>query len=125
MYRSLDAAKILETIRLLRDRIKERFPDAGLAGVADDLLHVAEKASAKCMVIAKAILPLRIGVWVLVAAILALLAWIGWHMRALKISAQVDRFTELFQGLDSALNMLLLLGGGILFLFTLEVRMRR
>lgn len=125
MYRKLDAAKIVDTVRVLRDRIKERFPEAGLARVADDLLYVAEKAAVKADAIARPFLPLRIGIGVLVAGILVLLGWIAWYFRAAKISAQVDRFTELFQGLDSALNMLLLLGGGILFLFTVEVRMKR
>jgi hypothetical protein len=125
VYRNLDADKIVETVRRLRDRIKERFPEASLARVADDLLHVAEKAAVKSGAIARPLLPLRIGVALLVIAILLMLAWIAWQMRAMKISAQVDRFTDLFQGLDSALNMLLLLGGGILFLFTMEVRTKR
>jgi hypothetical protein len=125
VYRSLDAGKIVETVRTLRDRIKERFPEAGLARVADDLLHVAEKAAVSAEPISRPLLPLRIGIGVLVVAFLSMLGWIGWHMRVLKISAQVDRFTELFQGLDAALNMVLLAGGGILFLFTAEVRLRR
>jgi hypothetical protein len=125
VYRSLDAEKIVETVRTLRDRIKERFPDAGLVRVADDLLHVAEKASASAEPISRPLLPLRIGIAVLVVIFLGMLGWIVWHMRAMKISAQVDRFTELFQGLDAALNMVLLMGGGILFLFTTEIRIKR
>ena len=30
MYRNLDAEKIVETVRRLRNRIQERFPEAGL-----------------------------------------------------------------------------------------------
>lgn len=125
MYRSLDAEKIVETVRTLRDRIKERFPEAGLARVGDDLLHVAEKAAVSAEPISRPLLPLRIGIGFLVVAFLFMIGWIGWQMRAMKISAQVDKFTDLFQGLDAALNMVLLVGGGILFLFTMEVRMKR
>jgi hypothetical protein len=125
VYRSLDAEKIVETVRTLRDRIKERFPEAGLARVADDLLHVAEKAAVSAEPISRPLLPLRIGIGVLVIAFVSMLGWIAWQMRTLKISAQVDRFTELFQGLDAALNMVLLAGGGIFFLFTTEQRMKR
>lgn len=124
MYRSLDAGKIVETVRLLRDRIRERFPEAGLAKVADELLRVAEKSAVKAEAISRPLLPLRAGMLVLVMAILVLLGWIGLHLPA-KISAQVDRFTDLFQGLDAALNMVLVIGGAIFFLFTVEVRMRR
>ncbi len=125
MYRSLDAEKIVETVRTLRDRIKERFPDSGLGRVSEDLLHVAEKAASTADPITRPLLPLRIAIGVLVVLFLMMLGWIAWHMRAMKISTQVDRFTELFQGLDAALNMVLLMGGGILFLFTTEVRIKR
>ncbi|HWY75975.1 MAG TPA: hypothetical protein VN281_10180, partial [Verrucomicrobiae bacterium] len=58
----------------------------------------------------------------LVIAFLALIGWIGFHMR---ISAQVDRLTEFFQGMDAAMNMVLLIGGAIFSLFTLEIRLKR
>jgi len=122
VYHNLDAERIVETVRRLRSRIQERFPEAGLGRVAESLLGIAEKADANARAISRPFLPLRIGMAVLVAAFLALLGWIFLH---LKISAQVDRFSELFQGVDAALNTVLLVGGAIFFLFTLEVRMKR
>ena len=122
MYRSLNAEKILETVRQLRNRIQERFPEAGLARVAEELLRVSEHAALTAHLIARPLLPLRAGIALLVVAFLGVLAWIITH---LKISTQVDRFSELFQGVDAALNTVLLIGGAIFFLFTLEERLKR
>ncbi len=122
MYCKLDAAKIVETARVLQSRIRERFPEANLGNVAGDLLQLAEKAEAKAGVIGRPLLPLRIGIALLAMAFITVLGWIVAH---LKISAQVDRISELFQGVDAALNTVLLIGGAIIFLFTLEARLKR
>ena len=122
MYRNLDAEKIIETVRRLRDRIRERFPEAGLGRVAEDLLRVAEKSAVKAEAIARPLLPLRAGIGFLVLVFLLILGWIAIH---LKISPAIDRFSELLQALDAAMNLVLLIGGAIFFLFTLEVRLKR
>ena len=46
-YRALDPAKVIETIGRLHQRICERFPGAGLAGVAAELLQIARENSAR------------------------------------------------------------------------------
>jgi hypothetical protein len=124
VYLSLDASKIVDTIRQLRARIEERFPDAGLAKVAGELERVAEQAAVKAESISRPLIPLRIGIAVLTGIIITALFWIGVAVHV-KISAQVDRFTELAQGVDAALNTIILIGGAIFFLFTLEVRLKR
>jgi hypothetical protein len=122
VYRSLDAEKIVETVRRLRNRIKERFPTASLAQVAEELLAIAEKSAAKAQAIARPLLPLRFGIGILVIAFLTIICRI---LLSLKISTQIDRFSELLQAMDAALNSVIFLGGAILFLFTLEVRLKR
>jgi hypothetical protein len=122
VYRSLDAEKIVETVRRLRNRIKERFPTASLAQVAEELLAIAEKSAAKAQSIARPLLPLRFGIGILVIAFLTIICRI---LLNLKISTQIDRFSELLQAMDAALNSVIFLGGAILFLFTLEVRVKR
>ena len=81
VYRSLDSSKIVETVSLLRDRIKERFPHAGLGKVADDLLHVAEKSTVMAKTIARPLLLLRLAIGILAAIFVALLAWILSHLK--------------------------------------------
>ncbi len=123
MYRSLDATKIVETIRVLQSRIAERFPSAGLGGVAAELLLVAQKADACSRAIARPQRSFRVGVAVLVMVLLAALTWLGLQVRV--SSAQIDRFTDLVQALDAALNTLLLVGGAIFSLFAMEARRKR
>src|ERR1044071_2018449 len=81
VYRNLDADKIVETIRLLQNRIQERFPEAGLGRVASDLLHVAERAGAKSKQIAKPYLPFRVGIALLVMLFLVIGGWITLHVK--------------------------------------------
>jgi hypothetical protein len=57
-----------------------------------------------------------------VVIFLMIVTWIILH---LKISTQIDRFSEFLQALDAALNTVLLIGGAIFSLFTLEIRMKR
>jgi hypothetical protein len=121
-YLNLNPRKIEATVRLLRQRIQERFPDANLVGVAAELERIAGQAGVNAHAIARPLLPLRAGIGLLVVTFLILISWIGMH---LKISTQIDRFSEFLQALDAALNTVLLIGGAIFFLFTLEVRVKR
>ena len=43
-YRALDEAKIIGTFERLRNRIGERFPEAGLREVAEELIAVGKKS---------------------------------------------------------------------------------
>ncbi|MDB6018624.1 MAG: hypothetical protein JWR19_3113 [Pedosphaera sp.] len=122
MYQSLDAEKIVETVRRLRSRIQERFPAAGLGKVAEHLLEVAQNSASRAAAIAKPFLPFRIGIGILVIIFLVLVGWIIFN---LKISTQIDRFSEFLQALDAALNSVLLIGGAIYSLFALEMRLKR
>ena len=122
VYRSLDPGKIVATVRLLRSRIQERFPGANLVGVAGELLRIAEQAAVNSAAISRPLLPLRLGIGLLVMTFLFVIGWIAMHI---KISTQIDRFSEFLQALDAALNTVLLIGGAIFFLFTLEVRIKR
>jgi len=83
---------------------------------------VAERAGSQAKIIARPFLPFRIGIAVLAVAFLIILGWIIVH---LKISTQIDRFSEFLQALDAALNTVILVGAGVFSLFTLEVRMKR
>ena len=53
MYRALDADKIIATIERLKRRIDERFPGAGLAGVAGGLLAAARDTEQKAATLAR------------------------------------------------------------------------
>ena len=122
MYRSLDSDKIIQTVGRLRDRIRERFPESSLSRVAVAFGQVAEQTAGEVQRIARPNFFLRAGIVLLTLLVAAVIAGIALQ---LKVPTQVDRISELLQAIDAALNTILLLGGAIFFLFTLEVRLKR
>lgn len=122
MYRKLDPDKIVATVRTLRTRIEERFPNSGLARVAAELDHVTSTSAQRAAWIAQRNYLLRGLAGFLIVVFGLVLVWV---IRQVRISSQVDRITELLQGVDAALNTLILLGGGSFFLLSLERRVKR
>ena len=123
MYRTLAAAKIIDTLARLEQRISERFPGAGLARVCAELTEVARQTHRRSTEIARPNLWLRGLVCLLLAAGLSLLAYVGfqlWH--ATKTSN--DLYNTL-QGIDAGFNILALMGASLFILFSIEERMKR
>ncbi|MET0181258.1 MAG: hypothetical protein ABW199_00070 [Caulobacterales bacterium] len=121
-YRALDPAKILETLTQLRARIGERFPNSGLTKVCDEAVQTAALTQAR---VAAALTPnpwLRYGVWALIGA--GAIAQI-FAARLLNVRFTQIEAVSLVSGLEAAVNLLLLFGGGVWFLLTLEERLRR
>jgi hypothetical protein len=121
-YRNLNARRIAETVERLRDRIMERFPQSNLWRVTEQLLQATKKAEDRIARINRPNLYLRTGIGCLVLMFVMLIALLFCR---LKFTAQVDHIAEFFQGVDSALNTIILIGGAILFLFTTETRNKR
>ncbi len=59
-YQTLDARKIIDTARVLEQRITERFPGAGLGQVAGDLVELARSAQRETAEFERPHLPLRV-----------------------------------------------------------------
>jgi hypothetical protein len=122
MYRALDAGKIIATIEVLKQRIDERFPKAGLAGVARDLSAAARDCARKAATLARPQWALR-SLWILfIAACLAITMLLP---RALKIEINNTEATNLLQTLEATINTIVLAGIGVVFLFTRERWFRR
>ena len=122
MYRSLDAQKIADTVRILRDRIVQRFPESGLGRVAGELLDVANESVDRYQWVSRSILWLRVGVWALVGLMLAVLVA---GLYGLNLPAKVSDLAGLVQLLDAGINDIILIGAAIFFLVTLETRLKR
>jgi type VI protein secretion system component VasF len=121
--RALDPTKVIETIGLLHQRISERFPGAGLARVASELLQIAKENSARAERISRRNIPLRAGIYVLLAAGVIGLVWI---VRQIDFSrASADSVYSVLQGLEAAANLVVLLGATLFFLVSIEVRLKR
>jgi hypothetical protein len=121
MYQSLDPTRIIETLHRLRERIDERFPNAGLSRVCGELISTASEASTIAADLAKPNWPLRFAVGAIVAlGVLAQLAAAQFlHLE------EVEANVGLLQSLEAAVNLLILFGGALWFLMTLEERLKR
>ena len=121
-YQTLDAAEIVKTLRTLEARISQRFPDAGLASVCRDLIAIGERTQRNADAIAATNRPLRIVVYLAVAAGLAGLGFIAWTLKVQVSSTEVFGF---FQGVDALMNITVLVGAALLFATTVDVRNKR
>lgn len=122
-YRQLDGEKTIKTLRTLENRISERFEDSSLSSVAGELCEVAGESRTKIKWIERPHFGLRAAI---VGVILAGLALIGFGIADLMSSADDNIGVADKLGLiDSALNEVILIGAALLFLFSLEVRIKR
>src|SRR5579871_4806763 len=111
-YRELDPHHIVATVEALQQRIEERFPGSGLGQVIADLRQVAQETLSRSQWIQKPHLPLRIGVGILSAAIVALGVAIVMNAPTLRVT----EFTNLIQAVDSSISSMVYMGAAILFL---------
>ena len=121
-YRQLREVEINQTLRRLRDRIAERFPDSGLSSLSRELVLISQEASACVAYVRRPNWGLRIAVGVVIAAIVAV---IGLAAMSMRLPGRVDRLSELVQMLESAINDVVFLGVAIFFLITIEGRLKR
>ena len=122
-YRAIDDALVEQTIERLRDRINERFPGSGLGRVSVELLALAREAAERAAYARRPHWPTRVGVGVAIAAMVAVV--VVAVVAALRLPAGVGRLSDLLQATDAALSELVFLGATILFLVTIEGRIKR
>ena len=118
----LDSDKVLETVRTLRDRIGDRFPDSGLFEQAGELVQIGERARGRIHWISRPNWLLRIFIVLLIAMLIAAVAVVF-----MKYKPQVDRwdFQTVVGLMESGINDIFFIGVGIFFLITLETRFKR
>ena len=122
MYRALNEAKILETIEELEARIVSRFPGSGLSRVCGDLAGLARHTAGRINSVARPYWPLRALLAAVILAAALTLAWLVLEAQVLKGS---DQLSDVMQGLDAGMNLVVILGGAMFFIVTLETRWKR
>jgi hypothetical protein len=122
MYRRLEPSKIIATLEALGQRIDERFPGSGLSKVCSDLVQVARETEARVNSIAQPNIWLRIAIFALLATGITLLAGVA---SIFEVKRESENLSGVLQAVDAAFNILLLMGGGMLFLSSLEARWKR
>ncbi len=115
---------IVQTVERLAARVRERFPQAGLASVAADLTQTAKATVKRIDRLSRPNIVLR-GLAVLVIVVgLAAQVYVAKLIDWSAILKRADA-VSIAQGLDSIVNLLLLAVGGIWFVLTLEQRLKR
>ena len=122
MYRKLNSVYIVETLKTLGNRIHERFPESNLNRICQELLEIAAECEARVRRLQRPYWSLRIAV---AAVILTCLAVTVAAVFQLRVSMHVEHIAELLQGLDAAVNEIMLLALALYFLINLETRLKQ
>jgi hypothetical protein len=118
----LNADKLVGTIKQLKLRINDRFPESGLEKVCDQFLNIARKSKEKAEWIAKPNLAIRLSSF---AAILIAVIGIVYTVSFVDFSIQDNTLVNIMTLLDALINDVVLLGAAIFFLITIESRVKR
>ncbi|MEM1099012.1 MAG: hypothetical protein AAGH92_09510 [Planctomycetota bacterium] len=118
----LRSERIVMTLDLLIERIGLRLPGRGLVDVAMELRAATAHAISETQALAKPSVWLRLAVAVLLITMCIVLVKIG--MTYLRFDQQADGFSML-EGIDAAISTVVYLGLMVLFLLTVEGRLKR
>ena len=121
-YKHLDPAKVVETVEQLHRRIVERFPDASLASLVQELTASAREAIERSAWIRRPLIGLRLLTAAVVVAVPIALYVLEENVAR---GSGAVTFTDFLQALESALGTLFFVGAAVLFVATLEVRIKR
>ena len=121
-YQTLDPGRIIATLETLERRIGERFPQSGLAKISGELTGISRQTTERIAGIARPYIGLRLLLAVVLAAGVTCIAWLV--LFALRMEAS-NELTNVMQGADAGVSLLIVLGGSALYLSTLESRWRR
>src|SRR4051812_16140350 len=124
-FLKLDADALIAAIRQLRERIAARFPQASLGKIAQTVLEVAEKAKSRAARIRRPNPFVRATVVLLVIGILGGFVFIAMHLDYGSAEKDVKGASAFVQFLGAATQAVALLGGGAIFIVTLESRLKR
>jgi hypothetical protein len=124
MHRGLDAAEVTKSLEQLQVRISERFPGAGLADVCGELVDNAKTITVRARRTAQPDLGVQALALLVIVAVGALGYWLAAQISALKLGLTTDA-ASLTQGVQAGVQLLILMGGALWYLFGLERRMKR
>jgi hypothetical protein len=123
MYRSLDANNIIDTAQQLYKRIGERFPASGLRKVCEELLAEAQQAATTARWLATPNIRIRaVSVLIIIAMFVVAASTMLALNRRVELFSSVSDF---LQGVDAAVNELILIGAATYFLLGWETRLKR
>ncbi len=122
-YRHLDVERLISSLKLLAARIRDRFPLAGLARVCEELITITEENSTRVTTIG------RRDWWLWTGVLVLLTAGAGGFTLLFRLidfrKTNADNVFTVIQGIDAMMNIVVLMGGALFFLMTMEDRLKR
>jgi len=124
-YRRLEVDRIKQTNQCLCQRIRERFPDANLLGVCQELSSMVDTLKAKACWIARPNLGLRLLALVSVLGVLGVPLIFTYEPLMALLSNPAGDAGNFLQAVEAVMSGTFLLGLWALFLITYEQRFKR
>ena len=121
-YTELDVDRVLATLERLEQRIGERFPEAGLGGVCAELVAVGRTAKGEIERNRQPIWPLRIGIFLLIAATLIIA---GVTLSKARITDDTFHLSTLVDVVQNIIQDFVWLAIGLYFLVRFETTVKR
>lgn len=118
----LDPRYVIETLQRLEMRIRERFPEAKLVDTAHAVLETARQAQERIREFMRPIKWLRI---LIVALVVLLPAAIVYELTILDLSFAPRGLGEVVSFFQSAVESLVFISLGVVFLWSIETRIKR
>ena len=122
-FDELSGEQIRETIRRLEYRIATRFPGSGLSRISVNLGRLAAAAEGDIARLRRPVWLARIGAGLGILGMLAVAA--GLVMIVVAGPLDMGGLSEFLQGIEAAVNEVILLSIGLFFMFSLETRIKR
>ncbi len=123
-YSELNFVHIQNTLKDIEQRIKKNFPDSGLGKVSEELFEVGKSIIRLVKKLQQPIWTLRILTIVGILGLISIAVWVFYMALTISPTGQ-DGLMETLQGIESVTNELIFLTIGIIFLATLESRLKR
>jgi hypothetical protein len=120
----LDPERIVYTISRLERRVDERFPSSGLAGVCAHLRSIGEQTVTRLDDVERPNLWLRSATWVMAGLVGVGLLTLVWQLVP-ELRGSVTNVLDALQVLETGIQDIVFIGFGLVFLITVENRLRR
>jgi len=124
-YTTLDSGKINSSLEVLSTRIYERFPQSSLFQVSKQLLIFGQNAQKDSEWVARPIILMRVLSGIFVLLLIAAVLWTLRSFILLEELKELLRFGNFIPLLEAGINDIVLIGAGIYFLVSAEMRIKR
>jgi hypothetical protein len=121
---SLDSKRIVDTVRVLCNRIKERFPTSDLTNTSEKLFTIAKESESRCQWINKPHWLLRVSVGLVIVLLSIIFLIIIGSVVSFSSSHQME-LVDFLKALDAGMNSIILISAALLFIITVEIRRKR